>query len=106
MIDDWVGHYHRRPDNLLTRLPAEFKLGVALVLIVGTVLTPPTQLVWYFGVAVCLLVAVLLSGIPPLFLLKRLAWLSPLIFGVVLLNALQPAARQSWWAVAAKSTFC
>jgi cobalt/nickel transport system permease protein len=106
MIDNWVGHYHRQPDDLLSRLPAELKLGIALILIVGTVLIPTTQLGWYLGAAAGLLLALLLSRIPPLFVLKRLAWLSPLILGVALLNAFQPAARLSWWAVAAKSTMC
>ena len=38
--------------------------------------------------------------------LKRLALLSPLILGVALVNAFQPAARVSWMTVAAKSTIC
>jgi len=46
------------------------------------------------------------SRIPPLFLLKRLAWLSPLILSVALVNALQPAARGGWVVVATKSTIC
>jgi cobalt/nickel transport system permease protein len=106
MIDDWIGHYHRRPNNLLSRLSAELKLGVALVVIVGTVLIPSNQSAWYLGVAIGLFLALLLSRIPPLFVLKRLAWLSPLILGVALLSAFQPAARLSWWAVAAKSVIC
>jgi cobalt/nickel transport system permease protein len=106
MIDNWVGHYHRQPDNVLTRLPAEVKLGAAFLLIVGTILMPSAGLAWFLGVGLCLALAVVLSRIPLVFLLKRLAWLSPLIIGVALLNALQPAARASGWAVAAKSTFC
>jgi cobalt/nickel transport system permease protein len=106
MIDDWIGHYHRHRDSLVSRLPAAFKLGVALAMIVGTVLAPPTAVGWFAGMALLLLVAVALSRLPLLFLLKRLAWLSPFILSVALVNALQPEARGSWRAVAVKSTIC
>jgi cobalt/nickel transport system permease protein len=106
MIDDWVGHYHSRRESLVSRLPAAFKLGVALAMIVGTVLAPPSAVGWFVAMAVLLAVAVALSCLPLLFLLKRLAWLSPFILSVALVNAWQPAARGSWRAVAAKSTIC
>ncbi len=106
MIDDWVGHLHSRRDSPVTRLPATFKLGVGLVIIVGTVLAPPSAVGWFVGAALFLLITAALSRIPPLFLLKRLAWLSPLVLGVALVNALEPAARGSWLTVAVKSTIC
>jgi cobalt/nickel transport system permease protein len=106
MIDDWVGHLHSRRDSPVSRLPAVFKLGVGLIIIVGTVLAPPRAVGWYVGAAMFLLSTAVLSRIPPLFLLRRLAWLSPLILGVALVNALQPAARGSWMTVATKSTIC
>jgi cobalt/nickel transport system permease protein len=106
MIDEWIGHHHSRRESPLSRLPAAFKLGVALAMIVGTVLAPPTAAGWFVGMALVLVVAVALSRLPLLFLLKRLAWLSPFILSVALVNALQPAARGSWLAVAAKSTIC
>jgi len=106
MIDDWIGHYHRRRDSAVSRLPAGLKLGVALGMIVGTVLAPPTAAGWFVGMAVVLAVAVMLSRVPVLFLLKRLAWLSPFVLSVALVNAWQPAARGSWQTVALKSTIC
>jgi len=106
MIGDWIGHHHSHRDSLVARLPAGLKLGLALVIIVGTVLAPPQAMGWFLGVALLLLVAVVLSRIPLLFLLKRLAWLSPLVLGVALVNALQPAARGSWLTVAARSAIC
>jgi cobalt/nickel transport system permease protein len=106
MIDDWIGHYHGRRESPVSRLPAALKLGVALAMIVGTVLAPPTAVGWFVAMAVLLLVAVLLGRLPLLFLLKRLAWLSPFILSVALVNAWQPAARGSWRVVAAKSTIC
>ena len=106
MIDDWVGHLHSRWGAPVSRLPASFKLALGLVVILVTVLAPPDALAWFVGAAAFLLVTALLSRISPLFLLKRLVWLSPLILGVALVNALQPAARGSWLTVAVKSTIC
>jgi len=106
MLANWIGHYHRHRDSAMSRLPAVFKLGVALAMIVGTVLAPSTAVGWFIGVALVLVAAVVLSRLPLLFLLKRLAWLSPFILGVALVNALQPAARSSWLTVAMKSTIC
>jgi cobalt/nickel transport system permease protein len=106
MIANWIGHYHRRREGPLSHLPAALKLGVALAMIVGTVLAPPTAAGWFIAMAAVLLAAVVLSRLPLLFLLKRLAWLSPFILSVALVNALQPAARGSWRVVAAKSTIC
>ena len=106
MIDDWIGHYHGRRESTVSRLPAADKLGVALIMIVGTVLAPPRAVGWFFAMTVMLVLAVVLGRLPLLFLLKRLAWLSPFILSVALVNALQPAARGSWRVVAAKSTIC
>ncbi len=106
MIGDWVGHHHSHRDSLVSRLPAEFKLAEALIIIVGTVLVPSWATLWFVGVSLVLLVAAVLSRIPPLFLLKRLAWLSPLVMGVALVNVWQPAARGSGLAVAARSVLC
>ena len=106
MIDEWIGHYHGRRSSPVSRLPAAFKLGVALAMIVGTVLAPPTAVGWFVGMALLLVFAVALGRLPLVFLLKRLAWLSPFILSVALVNALQPAARGSWRAVAMKSTIC
>ena len=90
----------------MSRLPAAIKLGVALAMIVGTVLAPPTAVGWFVGMGLMLVVAVALSRLPVLFLLKRLAWLSPFILSVALVNALQPTARGTWLTVAVKSTTC
>src|ERR1035437_9097545 len=104
MIDDWIGHYHSRRESPVTRLPPVLKLGVGLVMIVSTVLAPPTAVGWFIAMAAVLVAAVALSRLPLLFLLKRLAWLSPFILSVAFVNALQPAVRGSWGAVAGKST--
>lgn len=106
MIDDWVGHYHGRRESAVARLPAGLKLGVALGMIVGTVLAPPGVTGWYVSMVALLVLTVALSRMPVVFLLKRLAWLSPFVLGVALVNALQPAGRVGWETLAAKSAIC
>ena len=106
MIDNLVGHYHSHLDSPLARVPVELKLGMALAIIVGTVVVPAAWVGWFIGVGLLLTASAMLSHIPVLFLLKRLAWLSPLILSVATLNAFQPAARGSWAVVTARSTIC
>ena len=88
-----LGHQHAHRQSPVHRLPAALKLGVALAAIVGTVLAPLDFTGWFLGVAALLLAAIVLSGISPWFLFKRLLVLSPFVLGVALVNALQPAAR-------------
>jgi cobalt/nickel transport system permease protein len=106
MIDTWIGHHHSHQDSPVAGLSAGLKLGLALVIIVGTVVVPPWWIGWFVGASLLLSLATIFSRIPMLFLLKRLAWLSPLILSVALANALQPAARCSWVIVAVRSTIC
>ena len=106
MIDHWIGHHHSSGDGVVSRLPAGLKLGTALVIIVGTVLAPPRAMGWYAAMGAVLAASVILSRMPVWFLLRRLAWLSPFVLGVAVVNAFQPGARGSWQTVAAKSTIC
>jgi cobalt/nickel transport system permease protein len=106
MIDHWIGHYHPRRGSAMARLPAGVKLGVALGMIVGTVLAPPGAAGWYVTMAMALAAAVALGRVPVVFLLKRLLWLSPFVLSVGLVNAFQPGARGSWQTVAMKSAIC
>ena len=106
MIDDWVGHHHRGPHSPLSHAPAALKLSVALAIIIITVLAPGTWLSWFAGAGIFLALVILISRLPLLFLLKRLALLSPFVLGVALLNAFQPVPGASWWNVAVRSTIC
>ena len=101
-----LNHHHGRPGSPIYRLPAALKLGLALIIIVATVLTPIQWHAWFVGVAGLLFLAALLSQLPLFFLLKRLLVLSPFVLGVVLVNAYQPAGRANWWGVAVKSVLC
>lgn len=101
-----LGHHHAHHCSAVHRFPAEFKLGVGLAVILGTVLLPAMAAEWFVAVGALLLLTMLVSGIAPGFLLKRLLALSPLVLGVALVNALQPAGRATWLGVALKSVFC
>ena len=101
-----VNHHHGQPDSPVHRLPAAVKLGVALVIIVATVLAPVQWGAWFISVAGLLVLTMWLGRLPAFFLLRRLLVLSPFVLGVVLVNAFQPAGRANWLAVAVKSGLC
>jgi len=105
MTLDLLSHYHGHHERA-KRLPAPLKLGAALVVIIGTVVMPLSATAWFVGVALALLLAMALGGVSPLFCIKRLLVLSPLVLGVALVNASQPAGRGHWLAVAARSALC
>jgi cobalt/nickel transport system permease protein len=106
MMTGWPDHHHGPHESLVHRLPASPKLLVALVMIVGTVCMPPRFPGWFIGVAVVLGVVIVIGGISPWFLLKRLLLLSPFILGVALVNAWEPTSRVAWFEVAIKSALC
>ncbi len=106
MISHWLGHHHSHADSPVHRLPAALKLGMALAIIVGTVLFPLRITGWFLGVTGLLMLVVGLSRIPPAFLFKRLLVLSPFVLGVSVANAFQPAGRVDWQALAVKSVLC
>ena len=106
MSANWLGHQHSQSDSLVYRLPAALKLGVALVIIVATVLAPIQWRLWFIGVAGLLILTAGLSRLALFFLFRRLLVLSPFVLGVVLVNAFQPAGRDRWLAVAVKSILC
>jgi cobalt/nickel transport system permease protein len=101
-----IGHHHSRHESLVHRLPASLKLGLGLVVIVGTVCVPPQFNVWFIGVTAALVFTALLSHLPLFFLLKRLLVLSPFILGVALVNSFEPFTRTNWLVVAIKSGLC
>ena len=101
-----LGHQHGHAHSPVHRLPAAFKLGAALAVIVVTVIAPLSWSWWFAGAAVLLVLVSAVSGLAPVFLLKRILALSPFVLGVALVNAWQPAARGHWFGVAVRSVIC
>lgn len=102
----WLSHHHGHRASVVHRAPAALKLGLALGIILTTVLIPPPRQNWFVGVTIFLAGVAVLSRLPLLFLGKRLLMLSPFVLGVALVNALAPAARVPWPTVAAKGVIC
>jgi cobalt/nickel transport system permease protein len=90
----------------LQRLPAALKLSAALVIIVGTVLLPVDWIGCLAGEGLALMLAAVVSRIPFLILIRRLAMLLPFVFGVALAGMLNPGGGLDWRIIAAKSTLC
>jgi cobalt/nickel transport system permease protein len=90
----------------MARLPAGLKLGVALVVIGGTAAVPEGWTFWFVGVGILHILVIGVGRIPVLYLLKRLALLSPLVLGVAVVNAWQPAARGGPWSLALRGGLC
>jgi cobalt/nickel transport system permease protein len=89
--------------NWISRLPAGFKLALALGLIIGTVLMPPQIYGWFIAVSLLLILAIFCAGLSWVYLLKRLLWLSPFVLVVAVTNMFQSVTRIPWQAVALKS---
>jgi cobalt/nickel transport system permease protein len=106
MSANLLAHQHSQQRSPIHRLPALPKLGLGLVVIVGTVLAPASWSGWFLGVTGLLLLATALSRLSWLFLLKRLLLLSPFVLGVAVVNAFEPAGREGWQLVAMKSGLC
>jgi len=105
-MENLLGHHHSHSDSPVHRLPAIVKLGVALLVIIVTVLLSIEEKSWFIAVGILLVLAACLSRIPILFLLKRLLLLAPFVLGVALINAFEPSTRGTWVGVAVKSTLC
>ena len=95
-----------RTDSPVHRLPASLKLGFALILLIGNITVPLAWQAWFAAVLGLLGAVTLVSGISVGFLARRLLALSPLVLGVALVNALQPAGRGHWLGVAERSALC
>jgi cobalt/nickel transport system permease protein len=106
MSSQWLNPHHGFPDSPVHRLPTGLKLGVALVIILGTVLVSWRVSAWFAGVTALLGITILFSRLPPFYLAKRIFVLSPFVLGVALMNAFQPAGRADWREVAARSALC
>jgi cobalt/nickel transport system permease protein len=99
-------HDHSRGDSPVHRLPAALKFAVALALVLMTVLLPRSQPAGLGIVAVVLVLVAIVSRIPPLFLLKRLLLLEPLVLGVAVLMLFQPDGLRVFLILLLKTNLC
>lgn len=100
------GTERRRP-NPLEGVPPALKLGVALVLIVGTVLLPRRPCLLYLGPAGLLLLLWPLCRMPLGYALRRLLVAEFFVLGIAVLSLLAPAAAAAVFLSALlKSNLC
>jgi cobalt/nickel transport system permease protein len=105
MRPDFLDRYSRL-DSPIHRLPAPGKLLVAIALILTLVLAPLHAYLLFAGIGILLLLIALLTGIPKLFLLRRLVLLEPFVLGVAILALFQPHGLPVFIALVIKSTLC
>ena len=97
---------YSRLDSPVHRLPAVTKLVVAVGCVVATVLLPASRPAGFALIAVAVLVAAVLSRIPPTFLGKRLLLLEPLALGVAVLAIFQPDGWRVFAIVMVRTNLC
>ena len=56
MLKNWIGHHHEHHHGIVQRLPAEFKMAAAVLIIAGTVAAPAHWHAWFASIAILLLV--------------------------------------------------
>jgi len=98
--------YHSRLDSPVHRAPAAAKLGVAVALLLATVLCPVTQPLGFAAVVVVLVAVAITSRIPAAFLVKRLLLLEPFALGVALLTLFQPHGGRIFLTILLKANLC
>jgi cobalt/nickel transport system permease protein len=100
-LDKWS-----RLDSPVHRVPAAWKLAMALACVLAAVVVP-IRCLWFFAVFAFALLAVALgSRIPLRFLVGRLLFLEPFVAGVALLSLVQPGGLRIALAIVLRSTLC
>ena len=103
MHHDFIDRYSRGVSPI-HRLRSAQKMVIALLFIV-LMTAVPIRFVWFFAIAgIALVVIVILSEIPILFLLKRLLFLEPFVAGVALLTLLHENGGIVFASIVVRST--
>jgi cobalt/nickel transport system permease protein len=105
MRHDFLDRYSRL-DSPIHRLRPAVKLVAALVVVVVTLLVPPSRPSLLGAVAVFALAVAMLSRIPGRFLVRRLILLEPFVLGVAFLALFQPGGWPRFLFLVAKCTLC
>ncbi len=105
MRHDFLDRYSRLPSPV-HRLPSSVKLLVALAVIVGTVAEHASAWWFFAGILVFLTAVILVSSIPPGFIIRRVLTLEPFVIGVAVLGLFQPGGTAVVIVLVVKSTLC
>lgn len=103
MRHDFLDRYSRL-SSPIHRLPAGVKFAFSCALVVTIMSVPLTAPGFYVAVAFGLLLVATLSGIPPLFLVRRLLFLEPFVLGIALLSLFRAGGVTLFLAILARST--
>jgi cobalt/nickel transport system permease protein len=105
MHHDFIDRYSRL-DSPIHRVPAAFKLGLALLVVIIIVTAPIAWAGLFVGIAVLLALVLGMSRVPPGFFLGRLLLLEPLVAGMAVLSLLQSGGGQVALSIVVRSTLC
>ncbi|GIX50137.1 MAG: hypothetical protein KatS3mg132_331 [Limisphaera sp.] len=96
-------HCHPPRHTAVHRWPAEWKLAGAALVLVGIALQPGFSPFWFLPLWAGLVAFGRAARVPFALVLRRILWLSPLIAGVALAGAWQPAGGPGWQVLTVKS---
>lgn len=103
MHHDFIDRYSRGVSPIHRLRPPQKMIGALLFIVFMTAV--PIRFAWFFAIAgIALVVVVILSEIPILFLLKRLLFLEPFVAGVALLTLLQENGGAVFASIVIRST--
>jgi cobalt/nickel transport system permease protein len=88
------------------RLPAGLKLGLALIMVMATVITPLSSWSMLAAIAALLAASAVLCRVPMRLLVTRLLILEPLVLGIAVLSLFRPGGRQVFATIVIRSTLC
>lgn len=97
---------HSRTGGPLHRMPASGKLAATLLIVIATALLPRDAWPAFAALGLLALALLVLSRVPPLYVLKRLALAEPLVLGIALLSLFQPGGWLAFLGILTKSTLC
>ncbi|TAN38728.1 MAG: cobalt ECF transporter T component CbiQ [Verrucomicrobia bacterium] len=105
MNPEFIDRYSRL-DSPVHKLPVGSKIVAALVLVLGVALWPAVPWQLFGAVGALLLALMLLSQIPPRFLLRRLLIAEPFALSIAALALFQPGGWHIFLVMLTKSTLC
>ena len=106
MIRDRLLRPYQHGTSVIHGLPAGVKLAAAVGCVLLVVLQPGAAWLAYALVAGALAVIALLSRVPPMQLLLRLALLEPFVIGIAALALVRPGGWPLFLVMMTKSTLC